>query len=66
MNDKKWASVAKWPYPDVNLMSGDNSSVDYHDTKEQALAVIRRLKKEGFGGEGRLFPIEVYITEVNK
>lgn len=61
---KKWASVAKWPYPDVNLMSGDNSSVDYHDTKEQALAVIRMLKKDGFGGGGRLFPIEVFVQEV--
>jgi len=61
---KRWASVAKWPYPDVNLMNGDNSSVDYHDTKEQALAVIRKLKKEGFGGGGRLFPIEVFVQEV--
>ena len=59
-----WASVAKWPYPEVNLMNGDNCSIDRHETKEQALAVIRSLKKDGFGGERELFPIEVHITEI--
>ena len=61
---KKWASVAIWPYPDVSLLNGDNSSTDYHDTKEQALSVIRMLKQDGFGGEGRLFPIRVFVQEV--
>jgi hypothetical protein len=58
-------SVAKWPYPDVRLGNSSNSSTDTHETKEQALAVIRGLEREGFGGQGRVFPIEVYITEVS-
>lgn len=61
-----WLSVAKWPYPQVRLGNGDNSSSDEHETKEQAIAVIGALEKRGFGGNGNIFPVETYVMEASK
>lgn len=60
-----WVSIAKWPYPQVRLGNGDNTSADNHDTKEQAISVIQRLELEGFGGNGMIFPIETYVFELS-
>ncbi len=50
---KKWKSCARWK-PD--LVNGDVTT-DMHDTREQAEGVCKLLKREGFGGEGKDFPI---------
>ena len=61
-----YISVAKWPWPKVRLGNFDNTSTDTHDTLDQALAVIRELKENGFGGNGNIFPIETYVMEERK
>lgn len=56
-----WKSIAKWPYPEVRLGNTENLSEDTHDTPEMALAVARRLREEGFGGDGKIFPLKVWV-----
>lgn len=56
-----WYSVAKWPTPEVNLGTWDNTDDDNHGSGEygnrSAEAVVGRLLREGFGGEGKIFPV---------
>lgn len=58
----RWRSCAKWPrtpgYLDIT------QSTDEHDTKEQAEAVCRILRRVGFGGERKVFPLEVWTEEI--
>lgn len=56
----EWQSVAQWP-DTVSLGSTDNESRDYHTSEAAALAVVNMLKREGFGGEGKIFPIRAYV-----
>jgi hypothetical protein len=58
-----WLSVAKWPYPQVQLGNSDNSSTDRHNTREQAVTVCSMLEEIGFGGDGEIFPIKTYVNE---
>lgn len=60
----KWQSVAKWPYPQVRLGNSDNTSTDTHNSKEEALEVIALLKKDGFGGNRNIFPVDVYVQQL--
>ena len=59
-----WRSVAIWPKPAVNLMSADNSSTDKHHSEEAAHAVCRFLRREGFGGDRKIFPLETRVEPV--
>jgi len=59
-----WQSTAKWPYPNVDLGNTDNTSTDKHATEEEALAVCRSLEENGFGGDGRVFPLETRVKEI--
>jgi len=59
MTDQRevYRSYVKWPegtYP-----FGDDVTTDSHHTEDEAIAVVRRLESEGWGGEGRIFPINV-------
>jgi len=58
----KWRSCSRWP---VTLGFLENQlTTDTHDTREQADAVCQMLKRDGLGGEGRIFPEETWIEEV--
>lgn len=59
----QWRSKAWWPHT-VDLISLDNSSEDTHDDPEFAAAICRRLRREGFGGDRKIFPIRVAVVEV--
>ena len=60
-----WRSIAVWPDTiRVGNVVGKNESDDTHDSKEQAEAVCKLLEKEGFGGEGRAFPISTRVEPV--
>lgn len=50
-----WISWAEWP---EDVYSA-RISTDEHSTMEQARAVAGGLQRNGFGGEGKHFPIEV-------
>lgn len=56
-----WLSVAKWPYPAVSLSNTENISTDTHATEREAYNVIAMLERDGFGGEGIIFPLKTYI-----
>jgi len=54
---KKYESYAHWPKGvGIELGNDLNESTDQHDTAPQAEAMARRLRVEGFGGEGKIFP----------
>jgi hypothetical protein len=36
---------------------------DEHDTREQAQAVCDMLEREGFGGEGKMFPVKTWVEK---
>ena len=58
----KYTSNAKWPRMDAYIGNSDVTS-DEHDTKEQAQAVCDILEREGFGGEGKMFPVKTWVSE---
>ncbi len=58
-------SIAVWPDAiKVGNIEGKNESVDTHNSKEAAEAVCNMLKKHGFGGEGKVFPISVRVEKI--
>lgn len=63
---KKWSSYAEWPPGVVSTADGKNITEDGHDTEEQADAVCRMLKRDGFGGQGKHFPLCVWTGGPNE
>lgn len=58
----KYTSNAEWPETiTVGNIEGYNVSTDIHDSKEAAIAICKKLMREGFGGEGKIFPIRTWI-----
>ena len=59
-----WESWAIWPlecYPYDN-----GKTTDTHSTEEAAQAVADMLKRYGFGGDGKYFPLETGITHLEE
>jgi hypothetical protein len=59
----KYKSVAQWPEGTLNGYN-DDISEDKHFEYDEAYYVARRLKQEGFGGEGKIFPIDTWVEEI--
>lgn len=59
-----WKSIAWWPYPAVMLYDKENMSDDKHHDEESARAVCRRLEREGFGGEKKIFPLNTAVEPI--
>jgi len=58
-------SVAVWPDTiRVGNVEGKNESSDEHDSPEAAYAVCRMLERDGFGGEGKVFPLSTRVEPV--
>lgn len=58
-------SIAVWPDTiKVGNVEGKNESVDTHETKGQAEGVCRLLERQGFGGDGKVFPISTRVEPV--
>ena len=55
---KVFYSCAIWP--------NGQFTEDKHCSKEVALSVIRLLESEGWGGNGRTFPTETYVKEIEE
>lgn len=55
---QRFQSWARWPHPEVQLGNTLNESTDEHLSEQAAWAVVQGLRREGFGGEGRVFPLE--------
>ena len=56
----RYQSYARWNPEDVpsGALNSQNETTDEHDTEAGAQAVVNLLKRNGFAGEGRVFPIE--------
>ena len=61
---EKYQSNAQWSLDVYRGMDGTGVSTDTHKTLDAALAVCTALRREGFGGEGKHFPIRVWVSEV--
>lgn len=59
-----FTSNAKWPKEVSVSGDGRNVSTDQHHTKKGAQAVCDALERNGFGGEGKIFPIETWVEQV--
>ncbi len=59
---KRYISKALWPEDSgIKDKYGRPESKDSHDTEAQAKAVCRALGRDGFGGEGKVFPIKTWV-----
>jgi len=58
----EWQSNAQWPLDTYRGIDGKGISTDMHRNKEAAVAVCDGLKKKGFGGEGKVFPVKVWVS----
>lgn len=59
----KFQSNALWPEGVCSSMYGDNISTDTHSSIEAARGVCNGLRREGFGGERKHFPLLTWISE---
>lgn len=61
---KTYISFARWPVGSVPFATPPDWSSDTHETREQAQGVVDLLKKNGLGGEGKIFPIQAWIEPI--
>lgn len=59
----KFKSIIYWPNT-VSLGTVDNTSEDTHDSFDAAAAVCDMIEQQGFGGEGKIFPIKTLVKPV--
>lgn len=60
----KWRSIAVWPEGVIIASTGKSESSDIHDSREAAEAACRRLRRDGFGGNGEHFPLSLRVEPV--
>ncbi len=61
----QFRSVARWPLNvGISLDSPNNESSDIHNFSLLARAICARLEREGFGGDGKIFPLETRVEMV--
>ena len=56
----KYKSCCQWPAGTLDGYENDIST-DTHESIEGAKAVIDLLRKNGFGGDGQIFPVKTWI-----
>lgn len=59
-------SFAEWPADTYTAPDGSHVSTDKHDSAHAALAVCGRLEREGYGGNGLVFPLRTWIEPVSE
>lgn len=62
----KFLSNAEWPSDVYRDMFGRSISTDLHDTASAAHAVCEGLRRDGFGGERKAFPIRTWVQDVSE
>lgn len=63
---RKYQSNAKWPNHVSGGITSDNVSTDTHHTYKAANAVCKALEENGLGGDGEVFPIETWVSNVDE
>lgn len=68
---ERWKSIAVWPKGTITTIHEDDTkpdegdiSTDTHLSYEAAQWVCRELNLSGFGGDGKIFPINTFIEPV--
>lgn len=61
-----WISYAEWAPEVFTSQYGTHISTDDHQSEGAAKSVCQMLKKEGFGGMGKDFPIRTWWKEVTE
>lgn len=62
---KTWRSVVVWPAEIVvGSIAGKNESSDVHNSEEAAACVCSLLRREGFGGNGSVFPLSTRVEPI--
>ena len=58
-----YQSNAEWP---AGTITGKESqiSTDTHSTRQAAESVCRMLERDGFGGEGKIFPLRTWVSDL--
>lgn len=64
MELKNYRSHARWADNVFTNINGDHISTDDHYSEDEARVVCKRLREEGFGGDGKDFPIETWVTPI--
>lgn len=59
----KYFSLVYWG-KQISSPYADGLSYDAHDTSKQAINIVKRLKREGLGCEGKIFPLEVDVKKL--
>jgi hypothetical protein len=62
---KQYKSIAEWDYS-ICIDEGNEFTIDFHETEEQAQAVCKMLERDGYGGEGKIFPIETWVEKIKE
>lgn len=59
---KQYKSHAQWP---EGTLCGYNNDVsnDSHYSYREAYNVCAMLEEQGFGGEGKVFPVDTWVTD---
>jgi hypothetical protein len=63
MEKPYFESIAVWP-EGVITWNTSNETRDKHYTRHQAQCVCDLLEKHGFGGDGKIFPLETRVEAV--
>lgn len=58
--ERYYTSNAKWP-SEIKLFVEDNITTDKHDSIGAAECVCAALQRDGFGGQGKVFPVRTWV-----
>lgn len=61
---RRWRSVAVWPASVTGLGNIQNESTDEHETESKAQFICGMLRRQGLGGEGKIFPLSTRVEPI--
>ena len=61
-----WTSIVKWPDNTPGFSTVDCITKDVHKTQEAAEYVCEKLRNEGMGLEGKIFPEWTKVEKLEK
>ncbi len=59
-----YKSCAEWPKETYTNKYGNSISTDKHGSEEEAQSICRGLEREGFGGQGKVFPLKTWVEKI--
>lgn len=66
----RWLSNAMWPAGTIvggTILQNDQITSDFHSSRKEARSICQMLMRDGFGGDGKIFPVKVWVEpEIKK